>query len=78
MNQTKSNIYDKLLYYLSHEGVLRWEKFKDGINRLTQNQERHDPSTYLKSLAQLGHLDYNPAKLSHVAILPQLFLLILR
>ncbi len=70
MNQTKSNIYDKLLYYLSHEGVLRWEKFKDGINRLTQNQERHEPSTYLISLARLGHLDYNPAKLSHVTIAP--------
>ncbi len=70
MNQTKNNTYDKLLYYLSHEGVLRWEKFKDGINRLTQNQEPHKPSTYLKSLARLGHLDYNPAKLSHVVIAP--------
>lgn len=70
MNQTKSNIYDKLLYYLSHEGVLRWEKFKDGINRLTQNQKPDERSTYLKSLARLGHLDYNPAKLSHVAIAP--------
>ncbi len=70
MKQTENNVYDNLLYYLSHEGVLRWEKFKDGINRLTQNQEHHGPSTYLKSLARLGHLDYNPAKLSHVAIAP--------
>lgn len=70
MNQTKSSNYDKLLHYLSHEGVLRWEKFKNGINRLTQNQKLHEPSTYLKSLARLGHLDYNPAKLSHVAIAP--------
>lgn len=70
MNQTKSNNYDKLLYYLSHEGVLRWEKFKDGINLLTKNQKPYEPSTYLKSLARLGHLDYNPAKLSHVAIAP--------
>ena len=70
MNQTENNVYDYLLYYLSHEGTLPWEKLKDAVTRLTQNQKRHEPSTYLKSLARLGHLDYNPAKLSHVAIAP--------
>ena len=70
MNQTRSNIYDNLLYYLSHEGTLPWEKFKDAVTRLAQNQAHHEPSTYLKSLARLGHFDYNPAKLSHVVIAP--------
>ena len=68
MTQTKSNIYDKLLYYLSHEGTLPWEKFKDAVARLTQNQKRHEPSTYLKSLTRLGHLDYDPMNLFKVAI----------
>ena len=70
MNETKSNVFDKLLYYLSHEGELSWGKFKDAINRLTDNRERFEYSTYLKSLARLGHIDFNPLKLSHVAIAP--------
>ena len=70
MNQTENNVYDYLLYYLSHEGTLPWEKFKDAVTRLTKNQKSHKPFTYLKSIARLGHLDYNPAKLSHVAIAP--------
>lgn len=70
MNQTENNVFDNLLYYLSHEGTLRWEKFKNAVTRLTQSQKSYEPSTYLKSLARLGHLDYNPAKLSHVAIAP--------
>ncbi len=69
MNLTKSNIYDKLLYYISHEGVLPWEKFKNAITRLTQNRKPHEPSTYLKSLARMGHIDYDPMNLSKVAIL---------
>ena len=70
MNQTEINVYDKLLYYLSHVGELRWEKFKDAINRLTDNQQRFNPSTYLQSLGRLGHLDYDPMELTHVVIAP--------
>ena len=70
MNQTESNVYDKLLYYVSHEGEVRWEKFKDAINRLTDYQPRYKPFTYLKFLARLGHLDFDPMQLSHVAIAP--------
>ena len=70
MNQTENNVYDKLLYYLSHEGALRWEKFKDAINRLTDYQPRYRPSTYLRSIARLGHLDYDPLNLSVVSITP--------
>ena len=68
MNQTENNVYDYLLYYLSHEGTLPWEKFKDAVTRLTQNQKSHKPFTYLKSIARLGHLDYDPMNLSKVAI----------
>ena len=70
MNQTENNVYDKLVYYLSHEGELRWEKFKDAVNRLTDYQPRSIPSTYLRFIARLGHLDYNPLNLSLVAIAP--------
>ena len=67
----ESNVFDKLLYYLSHEGELSWEKFKDAIDRLTDNQSRFEySSTYLKSLARLGHLDFDPMKLSRVVITP--------
>ena len=70
MNQTEINVYDKLLYYLSHEGELRWEKFKDATDRLTDNHRRFNPSTYLQSLGRLGHLDYDPMELTRVVIAP--------
>ena len=72
MNQIESNVFDKLLYYLSHEGEVRWEKFKNAINRLTDYQQRyrHFNSTYLISLARLGHIDFDPLKLSDVVIAP--------
>ena len=70
MNQTESNVFDKLLYYLSHVGKLRWEKFKDAIDRLTDNQQPFNPSTYLHSLGRLGHLDYDPMELTRVVIAP--------
>lgn len=70
MNQIENNVYNKLLYYLSHTGELRWEKFKDAINRLTDYQPRYRPSTYLRSIARLGHLDYDPLNLSLVAVAP--------
>lgn len=67
----ESNVFDKLLYYLSHEGELSWEKFKDAIDRLTKNQSRFEhSSTYLRSLARLGHLDFDPMKLSRIVIAP--------
>ena len=67
----QSNVFDKLLYYLSHEGELSWERFKGAIDRLTTNQSRFEyPSTYLKPLAGLGHLDFDPMKLSRVVIAP--------
>ena len=70
MNQTEINVYDKLLYYLSHAGELRWEKFKDATSRLTDNQQHFNPSTYLQSLGRLGHLDYDPMELTRVVIAP--------
>ena len=70
MNQTENNLYDKLLYYLSHEGELSWEKFKAAVNKIADEQWRYNPSTYLQSLARLGHLDYDPMNLSRVVIAP--------
>ena len=67
----QNNVFDKLLYYLSHEGELSWERFKGAIDRLTTDQSRFEyPSTYLKPLARLGHLDFDPMKLSRVVIAP--------
>lgn len=70
MNQTESNVYDQLLYYLSHEGEISWDKFKEVVNTIADEQYRYNPSTYLQSLARLGHLDYDPMDLSRVAIAP--------
>lgn len=70
MNQTKINIYDSLLYYLSHEGEISWEKFKDAVGRIANDQSHYNPSTYLHALARLGHLEYDPMNLSLVAIAP--------
>ncbi len=59
------------VYYLSHEGEISWTKFKDAIDRLTDDQRRYEyMSTYLKYLARLGHLDFDPMQLSHVVIGP--------
>ncbi len=68
MNQTKNNVYDKLLYYLSHEGQVNWEKFKEAVKRLANEQRHYNPFTYLVSLGRLGHLDYDPMELLRVAI----------
>ena len=68
MIQTENNVFDYLLYYLSHEGRLPWNGFKDAVTRLADNQNQHKPSTYLKSLARLGHIDYDPMNLTKVAI----------
>ena len=75
MNLTEINVFDKLLYYLSHEGEVSWTKFKDAIDRLTGDQRRFEYiSTYLKYLARLGHLDFDPMQLSHVTIGPTVLL----
>ena len=66
----QNNVFDRLLHYLSHEGDLRWEKFKDSIDSLTCDERELNPSTYLTSLGRLGHLEYDPMKLSVVAIAP--------
>ena len=70
MNQIKTNVFDGLLYYLSHMGELRWEKFKEAVDNLTGNEFNWKDSTYLTSLARLGHLDYNPTNLDKVVIAP--------
>ncbi len=75
MNQTDFNVFDKLLYYLSHEGEVSWTKFKDAIDILSGEQRRFEyMSTYLKYLARLGHLDFDPMQLTHVAIGPSVLL----
>ena len=65
------NVFDHLLYYLSHVGESSWEKFKDAIGNLTEGQRcfKYD-STYLSILARLAHLDYDPMKLDRVFIAP--------
>ena len=70
MNQIETNVFDRLLYYLSHVGGLSWEEFKQAIKRLTRDNPDFKASTYLISLARLGHLDYDPMKLSYVTIAP--------
>lgn len=64
------NTFDRLLYYLSHSGKTKWEKFKDAVNNLTGGQHRLKYSTYLTALARLAHLDYDPVKLNRVVIAP--------
>ncbi len=70
MNQMETNVFDRLLYYLSHTGELGWEKFKDAVKNLTRGEPNLKYSTYLTSLARLGHLDYNPMNLDRVVIAP--------
>ncbi len=61
----ETNVFDTLLHYLSHVGKMRWETFKEAVNRVTGNQQHLKyATTYLKILARLGHLDYNPTNLS--------------
>lgn len=70
MNQTKTNVFDGLLYYLSHISELDWEKFKDVVKNLTRGEPNLKYSTYLTSLARLGYLDYDPMNLDKVVIAP--------
>ncbi len=70
MNQTESDVFDRLLYYLSHVGELRWEKFKDAVKNLSRDNPEYKHSTYLTSLAQIGHIDYDPMTLNKVVIAP--------
>jgi hypothetical protein len=71
MNFMEINVFDQLLYHLSHIGKLSWEKFKYAIGNLTGGQRRFKyDSTYLSILARLAHLDYDPMKLDRVFIAP--------
>ena len=70
MKKVEMNVFDELLYYLSHVGNLSWEDFKQTIKRLTRDNPDLKMSTYLTSLARLGHLDFDPMKLSYVTIAP--------
>ena len=70
MNQVETNVFDGLLYYLSHIGELSWEDFKQAIMQLRRDSPSFKASTYLLSLARLGHLDFDPMKLSYVTIAP--------
>ena len=70
MNQAETNVFDKLLYYLSHVGGLSWEDFKQKTKLLVGGDLDFKASTYLLSLARLGHLDFDPMKLSYVTIAP--------
>ena len=68
MNQIENNVFDYLLYYLSHQGTLPWVRFKEVVAGLENFQNHCNPFTYLKSLARLGHIDYDPMNLTKVAI----------
>ncbi len=70
MNQMETDVFDNLLYYLSHTGELGWESFKDVAKNLTGGESNSKYSSYLTSLARLGHLDYNPTNLDKVVIAP--------
>ena len=71
MRQNHSNFLDELLYYLSHLGKMPWVKFKQGIRCLKiDDQNSKTDSFYLKSLASVGHLEYDPAILDWVYVAP--------
>ena len=71
MNQNHSNFLDELFYYLSHLGKIRWEKFKQGFECLNKNDKNSKgASYYLKPLASVGHLEYDPAILDWVYVAP--------
>ena len=69
MKQSNIDVFDGLLYYLSHVDELRWQKFKDAIKRLTRDNPGSKFS-YLTPLARLGHVDYDPMTLDKVVIAP--------
>ena len=71
------NVFDRLLYYLSHVGELSWEKFKDAVENLkdgardlTEGQRQSKETTYLSILARFAHIDYDPIRLDRVFIAP--------
>lgn len=70
MSGIETNTFDRLLYYLSHKGELSWADFKQAIKVLTDGKPDYKMTTYLKALARLGHLDYDPMNLSYVTIAP--------
>ena len=71
MGQNHSDFLDELLYYLSHLGKMRWEKFKQGIECLNRDdQNPKSASYYLKALTSVGHLEYDPAILDWVYVAP--------
>ncbi len=71
MSQIHSNFLDELLFYLSHFGKMRWDKFKQGIKSLKiDDQNSKTDSFYLKSLTSVGHLEYDPAILDWVYVAP--------
>lgn len=71
MSQKHTNFLDELLYYLSHLGKMRWEKFKHGIECLNRdNKNPKSDSFYLKSLGIVGHLEYDPTILDWVYVSP--------
>ena len=70
MNQVETNVFDSLLYHLSHVGKISWMKFKETVYHITDSQSRFEYSTYLRNLARLGHVDYDPMNLSEVVIGP--------
>ncbi len=71
MRQNRTRFLDELLYYLSHLGKMPWVKFKQGIECLNRdNKNPQSDSFYLKSLASVGHLEYDPAILDWVYVAP--------
>ena len=71
MNQNHSNFLDDLLYYLSHRGKTRWEKFKQGFECLNRdNKNLKGPTHCLKPLTSVGHMEYDPAILDWVYVAP--------
>lgn len=70
MNRVEANVFDSLLYHLSHVGKISWMKFKEAVYHITDSQPRFEYSTYLKNLSRLGHVDYDPMNLSEVVIGP--------
>lgn len=71
MRQNRARFLDELLYYLSHLDKMPWVKFKQGIECLNRdNKNPKSDSFYLKSLASVGHLEYDPAILDWVYVAP--------
>lgn len=71
MSQNHSNFLDELLYYLSHLGKMRWEKFKQGFESLKRdNKNPKSVSYYLRPLTSVGHMEYDPVILDWVYVAP--------